>query len=486
MSQALKVGLFALVALILLGYLVMRIEDLNPFAEPAREVEARFDSVAGLDDKATVRVAGVRVGRVDGIRLEDGKAVLRLVLEKPVELRQGARADIANLGMLGDKYVQLDPGPAGAPPLPEGAVLPGTAPLGFDEALAKVSNLGDSLEKALGGISGEGGADTPIARLLDNLDATSREIRALVADNRAQIASSIANFETLSASMADSLPRLAAQIERLVDQVDAVVAENRGNLRDGMENAREITAQLETSVENLNTITDKIARGEGTIGKLVNSDETHDQLVSTLDSIETGVESLSDTLGRVGKLKLDVAYDGYWLEAFDESHAALSFTLDPQSSRFYYLQAVSDPRGIERVKTVETTVTNPDGTTDTTTERTVKTEDKVRFSAEFGFEVGEAGRFRAGLIESSAGLGVDYSLFDRRFWLTLDAFNFDREGDLAPQLRLATRFHLNDHLYLLGGLDDFLESDRDSIFLGAGITWGDDDLKYLLGSIPSF
>jgi len=486
MSQALKVGLFATIALVLLGYFVMRIEDLNPFAEPAQELEAEFDSVAGLDDKASVRVAGVRVGRVDGIRLEDGKAVLRLVLETPVELRKGAGASIANLGMLGDKYVQLEPGPPGAPPLPDGSVLPGTAPISFDEALAKVSNLGDSLESALGGLTGEGGEETPVSRLLDNLDATTREIRALVADNRAQIASSIDNFESLSRSLAESLPPLTAQMERLLTQVEAVVAENRENLRDGMENAREVTAELETSVENLSMITDKIARGEGTIGKLVNSDETHDQLVSTLDSIETGVASLSDTLGRVGRLELDIAYDGYWLEELEETHSALSFTLDPQSDRFYYLQVVDDPRGRERVQLRETTVTLPDGSTETTTERTVKTEDKVLFSAQFGFEMGDVGRFRAGLLESSAGLGADYSLFDRRFWLTLDAFNFDREDDLAPQLRLATRFRLNDHLYLLAGLDDFLESDRESVFLGAGIRWSDEDLKYLIGSVPSF
>lgn len=485
MSQALKVGLFAAIALALLGYFVMRIEDLNPFAEPGRELEARFESVAGLDDKATVRVAGVRVGRVDGIRLEDGKAVLRLVLETPVELRQGASASIANLGMLGDKYVQLDPGPPGAPPLPEDAVLPGSAPPSFDEALAKVSGLGDSLEQALGGLTGEG-EETPVSRLLDNLDATTMEIRALVADNRAQIDSSIRNFESLSGSLADSLPRLADQMERLLTQIETVVAENRENLRDGTENAREVTAELRTSVENLTAITDKIARGEGTIGKLVNSEETHDQLVSTLDSIESGVESLSDTLGRVGRLQLDIAYDGYWLEDLEETHNALSFTLDPQSDRFYYLEVVDDPRGRERVQTRESTVTLPDGTTETTTERTVKIEDKVLFSAQFGFELGETGRFRAGLLESSAGLGVDLPLFDRRLWLTLDAFNFDREEDLAPQLRFATRFRLNDHLYLLGGLDDFLEDDRDSIFVGAGVRWSDEDLKYLIGSVPSF
>jgi phospholipid/cholesterol/gamma-HCH transport system substrate-binding protein len=486
MSQALKVGLFATIALVLLGYFVMRIEDLNPFSEPAYELEAEFESVAGLDDKATVRVAGVRVGRVDGIRLEDGKAVLRLVLETPVELRQGASASIANLGMLGDKYVQLDPGPRGAPPLPDGALLPGSAPLSFDEALSKVSSLGDSLQDALGGLSGESGEETPVSRLLDNLDATTREIRALVADNRAQIASSIDNFESLSGSMADSLPRLADQMERLLTQIEAVVTENRSNLRDGMENAREVTAELKESMENLTAISDKIARGEGTIGKLVNSDETHDQLVSTLDSIETGVASLSDTLGRVGKLQLDLAYDGYWLEDLEESHSALSFTLDPQSDRFYYLQVVDDPRGRADVETRETTVTNPDGSTETTTIRTVKTDDDVLFSAQFGFELGAATRFRAGILESTAGLGVDYPLFDRKLWLTLDAFNFDREDDLAPQLRFATRFRLNEHLYLLGGLDDFLESDRDSIFLGAGIRWSDDDLKYLIGSVPTF
>ena len=43
-----------------------------------------------------------------------------------------------------------------------------------------------------------------------------------------------------------------------------------------------------------------------------------------------------------------------------------------------------------------------------------------------------------------------------------------------------------DHFYLLGGYDDPLVSERDSLFVGAGIRWRDDDLKYLLGSIPRF
>ena len=73
MNQALKVGIFMTICLLVLGWLVLRIEDLNLWGS-AGGGWTLFDSVAGLDDKSAVRVAGVRVGRVDGIRLEGRRA----------------------------------------------------------------------------------------------------------------------------------------------------------------------------------------------------------------------------------------------------------------------------------------------------------------------------------------------------------------------------------------------------------------------------
>jgi phospholipid/cholesterol/gamma-HCH transport system substrate-binding protein len=86
MSQAVKVGIFAFVALVLLGWLILRIEDIRLFEPPGERLAADFDSVAGLDDKAAVRIAGVRVGQVDGIALEDRQAVVTLALDTPVTL----------------------------------------------------------------------------------------------------------------------------------------------------------------------------------------------------------------------------------------------------------------------------------------------------------------------------------------------------------------------------------------------------------------
>src|SRR5438105_12322271 len=106
MAQALKVGIFATICLIILALFIWKIEDLNPFKAKGERLKAVFDSVAGLDDKAAVRVAGVRVGRVDGIGLSDSdtKARVTILLEKKLPLKQGTYARVSNLGLLGEKY----------------------------------------------------------------------------------------------------------------------------------------------------------------------------------------------------------------------------------------------------------------------------------------------------------------------------------------------------------------------------------------------
>ncbi|HEV7518341.1 MAG TPA: MlaD family protein, partial [Thermoanaerobaculia bacterium] len=84
MSQAVKVGIFATICLVVLAVLIWKIEDINPFHKSGQRVDAVFDTVAGLDDKAAVRVAGVRIGRVDGIKLAGERARVSMVLETPI------------------------------------------------------------------------------------------------------------------------------------------------------------------------------------------------------------------------------------------------------------------------------------------------------------------------------------------------------------------------------------------------------------------
>lgn len=484
MSQAVKVGLFALVVLVVLAAMILKIEDVRLFGGPERTVEAVFDSVAGLDDKASVRVAGVRVGQVDGIELRDRKAVVHLALGEDVPLTEGTTARIANMGLLGDKYVVLEPGPADAPPLAEGELIPGTTPPTFDEALAKLNQV----EESLGGIGAGGGLD----RLIANLEAVSADIRDLVAANRGQVDATMANVASFSGTLARELPRLTDQVAEVLDRMDRTLAqlegalgESRPDLQATAANLRSLTDDAKTSVDNLNEVTGRLARGEGTMGKLLTSDEAHEELVGALKSVESGVETLSGALGGIQKIQLELGLESYYLEALDDSRSAFNLDIDPQSGRLYRVAIVDSPFGREKTKMRRTTVTQADGTEETTLTQTVENTNNPTVSALFGFRLFDDSRLWAGLIESSGGVQVEYPFFDRKFWLSLEAFDFDRQGGLEPHLRLSGRYKLSDMLYLRAGYDDFLESDRDSLFLGGGIRWRDDDLKYLLGSVPT-
>ena len=73
-----------------------------------------------------------------------------------------------------------------------------------------------------------------------------------------------------------------------------------------------------------------------------------------------------------------------------------------------------------------------------------------------------------------------------RSWIRGSAWDFGREGplgeDLSPHLRFSGRWFFHPNFYVLGGVDDPLE--QDSLFLGAGARWTDENLKWLLRAMP--
>src|ERR1043165_2006723 len=121
MSSAAKVGAFMLVVLGVLAFFVLNIEAVKGRrTNDSKKITAVFDSVAGLDNRSAVRVAGVRVGKVTKIDLRpDGKAEVELEIDKDVQLHANAQAHVANLGLLGEKYVELDPGTQNQPVIGE-------------------------------------------------------------------------------------------------------------------------------------------------------------------------------------------------------------------------------------------------------------------------------------------------------------------------------------------------------------------------------
>jgi phospholipid/cholesterol/gamma-HCH transport system substrate-binding protein len=487
MSNTARVGLFMLVALVVLGVFIVKIEEIPIGTKGGRvPVKALFPSVAGLDEKSPVRVAGVRIGIVESISLQGDRALVTLALDPGVVLHEGATAEVASLGMLGDKYVELYPGNLSGPPLPRDAVLMGTSPVPFDEVMKNLNDIGGdvksitaSLRQSLGGTAGQKRLD----EIIENIRELSADLKATVEANRKNVDATVGNFREFSETLKTELPKIAEKINRLADNVDSVVTENRANVTESMANIKEISAKLRTSADNLNEISGKIARGEGSIGKLVNDETTVDNLNQTLKSVESGVESLKNTIGRTERWRLNINLRSEALPELSQpanSRSTIGFDLATSPVRFFRLEFVDSPFPRVYTSTETRTTLFPDGHRETTSQAVVKTSGKNTVNAQIGY-LFYGTILRAGLFESTGGVGVDRAIAKDKLFLTLEAYDWTRE-EHAPHLRLEGRWYLNKNLFAFAGWDDPVWRERSSYLIGAGVTWGDEDLKYLLGT----
>lgn len=472
MNATAKIGLFTLAVLAVLAVLVLKIEDL-PLSGRARAttVEVSFDDVAGLDDKSAVRIAGVRVGRVDGIRLlPDGTAVARLLLEQDVELREGAWGQVKNLGLLGDKYVELFAGDPGKPRLPAGARLRGRVPVQFNELTKLAQEIGKDVKELTGALSGSMGGEAgeaKINRIVDNVGALAEELRHLVEANRQNVDVTMANLREFSASIRETLLR-----------IDRILDENRSGVKGSVANIEDLSAKLKVSADNLSSITAKLDKGEGTFAKLLNDDTTHRNLNETLTSLKTGVDSFNTTLSRVNRIELDLGFYGEYATRTEGWRGAFRLDVTPREGKFYRLELIGLPNGRRFDDTYTYTTSVGGGPPSTVTTTVTRYEDKFGFSAQLGYRFKDT-TLRAGLIESRGGVAIDQFLLKDALQFTGEAWDFGRpEGNM--QVKLFSQWNSRGAVFVRGGVTDAINPASRSLFIGAGLKWKDEDIKTLL------
>ncbi|GFM37433.1 outer membrane lipid asymmetry maintenance protein MlaD [Desulfovibrio psychrotolerans] len=111
-SKETSVGVFVLICLLCVGYLTVKLGKMEVLGDNTYPLFARFSSVAGLRSGAEVEIAGVPVGKVASISLDNEEALARVVLaiRKDIQLSEDVIASVKTSGLIGDKYIKLTPG----------------------------------------------------------------------------------------------------------------------------------------------------------------------------------------------------------------------------------------------------------------------------------------------------------------------------------------------------------------------------------------
>lgn len=443
-----KVGALVLVVAALVGIMSMRVSE-DPTLGGAHSAYFVTPNASGLVKNSAVKMAGIPVGVIRDIKLHDGQARIEIVVRDEVTLRKSARAEIKSNGILGDKYVEITPGQPDDPPLDEGGQI------------FAVSETG-SMDNVLGSV-GE------IATEFKEVAKSLREAVGVDGTNKHILGRIVQNIEKLTGDIAQVTTENKDQIREIVDQVNSITKSLDDVLNDKDKGIKKSWAKLDRALANIEEITEKVNKGDGTIGRLINDD-------STVEGINNAIEGVSGFFDSAGKLQTSLEFQSDFLAQQEMWKSYIGIKFQPGLDRYYLLQIVDDPVGVVE-KT--NTITEPVGGTRSEIDETKTYKNKVKMSILFAKNFYDF-TVKGGLIENSGGLGFDYNFFRRKLRLSLEAFELSNMN-----LRASLRYNIWKGIYLSGGVSDALnKSDRYSNFIGAGLFLTNDDVKILMTKVP--
>jgi len=458
-----KVGIMFLVVAGLVGFFSIKVSENPNLFKSTRQYWFVVDDASGLIKNGAVRMSGIKVGTIKDIRLYGSLARLDLNLKGDTPVRLSSTIEIRPHGILGDKYVEITPGNPNDEILDNGLEIKPVINQGSMDALLKevgsitsaLGDLADSLKQALQ----DGGENSgPLGRIIHNIDELTAEVTGVVKGQRVKIE-----------SMLDNLHEISETLDRVIND------ETNEGFQAAWKRAVKGLDRIDRSLANIEEITGKINSGEGTIGRLINDEET-------VKGINTAITGVNNFLGGAKKIQTSIDFRSEFL--FEQSLAKtyLGVRIQPGLDRYYEVHMVDDPKGV--VETVDTTTTtNPDtpsaGPPSTVREQKVF-KNKVKLTLLYAknfynFTV------KGGLIENAGGIGFDYFLLRHKLRLSLEAFDFS--GGTA-HLRGSVRYSFYKGIYLQGGADDFAsQTGTYSSFLGVGLNLTNDDIKTLVSKV---
>lgn len=437
-----KVGVLVVFVSALIGGMSLKVAEGPGVLGGAQDYHFVVDNAGGLVKQGAVKMAGIKVGIIDDIVLKDNRAKVILTLDSGVELDENTRVVLKSDGILGDRHVELIPAKDKGAPLEGGAqITTGEMSGGLDSVVSDVSKVASSLNelmRVLNKAVAEGDETTRVGRIMKNIETLSSDLAQISADNKEQLGAII-----------DRIDSIARNIDENIDA--------------------ETLAGVRRSIENIEDVTEKINNGEGTLGRLINDEET-------VVELNSAIVNVNKFLGGINTMETSIDFHSEYLSEVDMTKTYIGVTIRPGLDRFYEIAVVDDPRGEQETKIVES---SSGGTPNPVYEQTTTDLSKLRFTLLFGKNFYNFA-IKGGMIESSGGMGFDYYLLDRKLRFSAEFFNLQ-----DMYVRSFVRYDLFKGLYVIGGGDNLMDArnQRSSGFIGAGLFLTNDDLKAFAGRI---
>jgi phospholipid/cholesterol/gamma-HCH transport system substrate-binding protein len=494
-----KVGIFVILCFVLIAFMSLKVGSFS-FGKPkGMTIIAELQNAAGLTADSVVMFSGVEVGKVTEVKLIKGKPVITMVIDRQFEIPANIRIAVRASGFLGEKFaeIQVADGSAQGVLSDNSVITDSASSTDFDELGNKLADIADDVKQITSALrevlATEEGKDNMKATI-DNVRHTTDMLRDIIAQNELRVHAIMKNVESLTASLnsvtvhnQQSVNEIVANLRSITKNIDQIVGTNKDDIEGTLTDLRSSVAKMDSALDNMDNITAQIRSGEGTVGKLIYDNSTLDNVNSTLTGLKSSLSKLDD-------LEVYLSFEGQRMFREDHNKGYFKLKIVPNEKRYYVLGVETHPDGRETKRTVKRDIIsggNPvggDGPYVPVEYTDTITEDELTFTAMYAHRFHENVYFRIGVMESDFGFGFDYFPFKTRsFELNLDVYDFpDKDEDRDANVKAYAKYRFMDNFFVTGGVDNIINSDTRSFFLGGGVEFRDDDLKYLLGKLPKF
>ena len=348
-----------------------------------------------------------------------------------------------------------------------------------DDIMRQVSDISKDVKQVTQALAASIGTDQgreDIKSTLKNLAEVTDALNKTVRENRESIKNILTNVENITNKGGPEVEKILENVRVTTNEVRSLMAKSEngqvkdaGEVRQIIDKVNRASENLEATMKNLDNVTGRLDRGEGTLGRLSKDDHL-------INEVEGVAEDVGEFVGGLSRLQTIVTMrtDYQFLSSTVKSYVELR--IQPREDKYYLIEVVNDPRGLTHFEQVDVDTTNPNDPPHYREVRTV-TANSLRFSLQFAQSFGIfTGRF--GIKESTGGVGLDTLLLDKRFEVRQDLFGF---GEVVlPRWRVSLGYEFVNRIWLLGGVDDILSGSRRDYFVGAQLRFNDEDLKTIL------
>ncbi len=455
-----KIGLFVAVVLGALFFLSTQVTSLGKWGQKGYPIEAYVEDASGIEKRTHVAMNGVVIGEVQEISIEGKRVRLTLLINDGVKISDDSSVIVAQESLLGSKVLNIVVGDSASSLHAGGTLEQSKRYASFDQTSDSVNAAAKELELLMHDFRST--LDDEHRKAIQDAIIAFRDVgvnlNGVVIDNREDLHAAIANFKTMSAGFSQTadtvnkdLPAIMARIDSLTTRMDNI----SGSLEHTLPEAVSKFVGIE---ENVSTILAENRAGLKT---------TIDSAGSFFKSAEGAFDKVDTLLSNFTTSELQVAMhtDAMMRDGYGKIYLGVTYLPNPET--YYMFDLVS---------------------TDDYTANALAPGPHVKGTRYYSLQYGK--RFdntllRFGSIESTGGLGIDYFMNHDKLKFSAEAFDWNAINDVRGtnvHLKAQARYQMLKHLELYGGWDNFLNPQSQNVFMGLGLRFIDNDIKYLSGA----